>query len=171
MKLTKTNKVIEEFSKVIEQRAKARLKDNIYQGKLQKSIDVDADIVNDKISIHINMEDYGTYVDEGVKGREPKLVKNGRQKAANSRFSFKLKKPPMQPLMDWAKAKNIRLRNSKGQFAKGDYRTIGFILQSRIHAQGLKPVYFITEPIDDLIEKFSINVSEAYAEDFIDSLL
>ena len=44
----------------------------------------------------------------------------------------------MQPLMQWAKRKNIRFRDEKGRFAKGNYRTIGFWLQKRIFAQGLK---------------------------------
>ena len=55
--------------------------------------------------------------------------------------------PPMQPLMQWAKKKNIRFRDEKGRFAKGNYRTIGFWLQKRIFAQGLKPTLFFLKSI------------------------
>ena len=171
MKLPKSNKVLQDFSQVMTDRAKQKIKSSSNTGALENSIDVDYEEDVSGIRIYINMEEYGEFIDEGVKGANPSAVINGRQKAPNSEHKFTNKMPPLQPIMSWAKAKNIRLRNAKGQFVKGDYKTIGFVLQKRIHAQGIKPVYFITEPLDELIDKFSEEFSNAYADDLIDYLL
>ena len=171
MKLTKSNKVLSDFSQGLKERAKQNVNKSSNTGTLSNSIDVGFEEATDGIRIYINMEEYGEFIDEGVKGANPNLVKNGRQKAPNSEHKFTNKMPPWQPIMSWAKAKNIRFRNAKGQFAKGDYDTIGFVLQKRIYAQGIKPIYFITEPLDELIDKFSEEFSSAYADDLIDYLL
>jgi hypothetical protein len=74
----------------------------------------------------------------------------------------------MQPLADWAKARNIRLRDDKGRFKKGDYRTIGFILQKSVFEKGIKPSLFFTKPFenaflrlpDDIIERFALDIDD-----------
>jgi hypothetical protein len=74
----------------------------------------------------------------------------------------------MQPLMEWAKARNIRLRDEKGKFKKGNYRTIGFILQKSIYEKGIKPSLFFTKPFEkafdnlppELIEKFGLDIDD-----------
>ena len=42
--------------------------------------------------------------------------------------------PPVKPLADWAKAKGLKLRDSKGRFKKGGYKTLGF-LNSKKHTE------------------------------------
>ena len=81
------------------------------------------DSLDKKISPNANglivsflMEDYGKFLDQGVKGADPSSVVKGRQKAPNSDFSFKSKKPPMQPLANWAKLKKIRLLLKMGVY-------------------------------------------------------
>ena len=82
------------------------------------------------------------FLDKGVKGADPSLVKNGKQKGGNSPYSFKSKRPPMQPLADWAKKRNIRLRDERREVSKRVIiEAIGFILQRSIFAQGIKPSY------------------------------
>ena len=34
----------------------------------------------------------------------------------------------IETIAEWAKKRNIRLRNDKGQFAKGNYNSIGYVL-------------------------------------------
>jgi hypothetical protein len=49
---------------------------------------------------------------------------SGTKKRYNTIFDeYTNKKPPMQPLADWAKARNIRLRDEKGRYKKGNYKT------------------------------------------------
>ena len=141
------------------------------------------------------MEDYGMFQDAGVWGTKPSLATSykykrqggkrvkagvkykGRQKgrATNSiftgatgiknKFSYKSKMPPMQPLMQWAKRKNIRFRDDKGRFAKGNYRTIGFWLQKRIFAQGLKPTLFFSKAFRKEFKKLPSELLESFAND------
>ena len=116
------------------------------------------------------MDEYGTFLDKGVKGANPSLVKNGKQKGGNSPYSYKSKRPPMQPLADWAKKRNIRLRDKEGKFKKGNYRTIGFILQRSIFAQGIKPSMFFTKPFLAAFDRYPELLSKAFAQDIIDIL-
>ena len=105
------------------------------------------------------MADYGQFVDQGVSGIKKKY---------NTPFSYTNKKPPMQPLADWAKARRIRLRDEKGRYKKGNYRTIGFILQKSIYEKGIKPSLFFTKPFekafenlpDDLIKRFGLDIDD-----------
>jgi hypothetical protein len=109
-----------------------------------------------------SMDEYGIFQDKGVKGANPSLVKNGEQKAPNSPYKFKNKKPPMKPLMEWAKRKNIRFRNEDGTYRKGGYMTIGFWLQKRIFAQGIRPSLFFTKPFEKAYKKLPDELVEAY---------
>jgi hypothetical protein len=148
MQLNEVNKTLNKFGKYVVSQARANLtrgKKN-YTRNLYESITYILEESNINPRIYFEMDDYGMYQDQGVKGKNPRLVKNGKQKAPNSKFSFKNKMPPQKPLSEWAKSKSIRLRDSKGQFKKGSYQTIGFILQKRIFAQGIKPSLFFTKP-------------------------
>ena len=79
------------------------------------------------IAYGLFMEDYGDYIDSGVKG-----TKSNYRVNKNTPFKFKTKPPPSAAIGSWAKSKNIRFRNAKGQFAKGNYNAIGYVL-SLIH--------------------------------------
>ena len=102
------------------------------------------------------------------------LKKECTEKKYNTPFSYKQKMPPIKPLADWAKFRNIRLRNEKGQFAKGSYQTIGYLIARSIQRKGIKPSLFFTKPFeaafknlpDDLIEAFALDI-----DDFMDFTL
>ncbi len=134
--------------------------------KLYNSIKADLETGKNSFSLSFEMEDYGVYQDKGVKGANPNLVKGGKQKAPNAPFSFKNKRPPSKFISEWAKAKNIRLRDEKGRYTKGNYDTIGIILAKRIFAQGIKPSMFFTKPFesafqnlpDELVEAFNLDL-------------
>ena len=67
---------------------------------------------------------------------------------------FTNKRPPAGPLGDWAKKRGIRLRDESGQFKKGNYKTLGFIIANRIYAQGIKPSLFFTKPYEAGFKKY-----------------
>jgi len=120
------------------------------------------------------MPEYGWYQDKGVKGSNPTLVKNGRQKAPSSPFSYKVKKPPLQAMINWAKSKNIRLRDEEGKYKKGNYQTIGFWLQKRIFAQGIKPSLFFTKPFEQAYKNLPDAMIKAYGlevEELFDTIM
>lgn len=122
---------LERFAKRVVKSAKGNLSrggKNV-TSSLKDSIDYEIEETKDSILLSFFMNEYGLYQDQGVKGANPSLVKNGKQKAPNSPFRFKNKMPPQKPLQDWARFRGIRLRGEKGRFIKGNAKTLGFILQ------------------------------------------
>ena len=160
---------LERFAKRVVKSSKGNLsrKGKNVTSQLVNSIDYELTENNDVISLTFSMLDYGVYQDEGVKGANPSLVKNGKQKAPTSRFKFKNKMPPQKPLENWARFKGIRLRNEKGQFKKGSAKTLGFILQKRIFAQGMKPSLFFTNPFKKAFDNLPEPLLGALGEDLI----
>ena len=76
----------------------------------------------------------------------------------------------MNDIRSWAKARNIRLRDKEGKYKKGNYTTIGFILQKRIFAQGIKPTMFFTKPFEKAIKIYTPLLQTALGRD-IDELI
>jgi len=79
--------------------------------------------------------------------------------------------PPVKKLSDWAKTRNIRLRDEQGRFTKGNYNTIGYLIARSIYRKGIKPTLFFTKPFeqafkklpDELVEKFGLDVEDFLA--------
>ena len=164
MNFKNINKALNDFGKYVVQQSKSNLtKGNQGGGALYDSIRYTLDEEQKGFILDFYMEDYGMFQDEGVKGANPSLIKGGKQKAPSSKFSYKQKMPPMQPLREWAKSKNIRFRDKKGQFAKGSYKSMAFVLQRSIYAQGFKPTYFFTKPF----EKAFIRLPQELVKDFV----
>jgi len=171
MELKELNKIFNDFGKYMVKQSRANLtRADKGNGKLYKSISYKIDdSKKDTVEWSFYMENYGVFQDQGVRGARPGDVKNGRQKAPNSPFSYRSKMPPMEPLRNWAKSKNIRFRDEKGRFAKGNYDRIAYWLQKRIYAQGLKPSYFYTKPFDrawnnlsdEIFDSFQIEINTA----------
>lgn len=166
MKFKEVKSQLEKFADYVIDKARKDLeRDNKGGGPLANSLDKEIIQEKNAFLVQFIMEDYGKFVDKGVKGANPSLVKNGRQKAPNSPYSYKQKMPPMEPLSLWAKSKNIRFRDAKGRFARGNYKTIGFWLQKRIFAQGLSPSLFFDKAFDMGIRKYADELLNAYALD------
>jgi hypothetical protein len=158
--MLEVEKAIERFRNYVIQQSKSNLTIN---GKnntknLYNSIKSESITENGYTIVGFQMSNYGQFVDQGVRGADPSQVsKNAKikgQQAPNSPFSFKNKRPPSNYLEDWAKQKNFRLRDSKGKFSKGNYKTIGIILAKNIWARGIKPSLFFTKPFEEGYKKF-----------------
>lgn len=180
---------------VIDGAKKNLRKDDMANGSLFKSLKKDLTIEQGIFLLDFLMEDYGKFQDAGVWGSKPSLattynykMENGKRvktskkytgkqkgRANNSifigangiknKFSYTSKMPPLQPLIQWAKYKKIRFRDSKGQFKKGNYKTIGFWLQKRIFAQGLKPTQFFSKAFRVAFKKLPSELLEAFKID------
>lgn len=164
MRLTKTQEALEAFKSFVIQQARTRLskqRKNVSKG-LYDSLKGKVKEMPNSISVEFEMEEYGLYQDKGVSGTEKKY---------NTPYSYKSKMPPVKPLSEWAKSKNIRLRDEKGKFKKGNYNTIGFLIARSIYRKGIKPSLFFTKPFeqafkklpDELTEKFGLDVEDFLA--------
>jgi hypothetical protein len=170
------------FSKYVIQQSRKNLTQDDKKGALYDSLSADIIIEGDAILVEFLMEDYGPFVDEGVKGANPSLVDSsitgrvGVQKAPLSKFKYKSKMPPLDMLINWAKSKNVRFRVKKGQkgagqFKKGSYRSMGFWLQKSIYAQGLKGNKFFTKPFESGLKRLGDDIINAYALDVENNII
>ena len=164
MRLTKTQEALEAFKSFVIQQSRTRLskqRKNVSKG-LYDSLKGKVKEMPNSISVEFEMEEYGLYQDKGV---------SGTQKKYNTPYGYKSKMPPIKPLAQWAKSRNIRLRDEQGKFKKGNYNTIGFLIARSIYRKGIKPSLFFTKPFkkafkklpDELIEKFGLDVEDFLA--------
>lgn len=158
MELKQSEKILEKYKNYVIQQARTNLSKG--RNNVSKTLynSLKGEVVTDKgyAIVGFRMELYGQFLDEGVKGAFPNLVKNGKQKAPNSRFMFTNKRPPSGPIAEWAKKRGIRLRDENGKFKKGSYKTIGFIIARSIYAQGIKPTLFFTKPYEAGFKKYIV---------------
>jgi len=169
MNFENINKALKDFGDYVVAEAKQNLtNDKMGGGDLYNSVKYTLDKEEKGFIVNFLMEEYGKFQDQGVKGKDPSLVdskpdspysnRKGVQKAPRSKFSYKSKPPPLDPLVDWAKRKNVRFRIAKGkkgagQFKTGSYKQMGFWLQKSIYAQGLKPNYFFKKAFESGLKK------------------
>jgi len=126
--------------------------------------------------VGFSMADYGQFVDKGVKGKDPlKVSANAKikgQQAPNSPYrfgsgNFRGKWGDFTSKIEkWAKNKNIRLRDDKGKFKQGNYKTIAQIIARNIYARGIKPSLFFTKPFEAGYKKYiDTDLMKAFGQD------
>ena len=143
-------------------------------GSLYKSLDSNVKVSKNSFELSFLMEDYGIFQDKGVKGKDPsKVSPNAKitgQQAPNSEYKFGSGKTGnykgfVLSIEKWAKKKNIRLRDKKGKFTKGNYKTIAHIIAGNIYNRGIKPSLFFTKPFEKAFKGLNKELVEAYKLD------
>lgn len=164
MRLTQTQKAIDAFREYIIKQART----NLTKGKKNNSKELYNSLKGvtkafpNSIQVQFEMEDYGRFVDKGVSGTEKKY---------NTPYSYKQSSNVVgmeyhtQTFAKWAKARNFRLRSAGGKFAKGNYRTIGYILANSIKKKGIKPSLFFTKPFEKAYKNLPNELVAAYGLD------
>jgi len=163
MEFKRTQQALEAFKKFVIQQARTRLsKDRKNVSKeLYNSLDAVIKVTPNAIQMNFEMEDYGLFVDKGVSGTEKKY---------DTPYSYTNKMPPTTPLANWAKARNIRLRDEDGKFKKGNYQTIGYLIARSIYKKGIKPSLFFTKPFEQGFKKLPEALADKFALDVDDFL-
>ena len=163
MQLTKTQAALEAFKNLVIQQSRTRLsKSNKNVSKeLYNRLKGNVKEMPNSILLEFEMEEYGLYQDKGVSGVEKKY---------NTPFSYKSKMPPIKPLAQWAKSRNIRLRDAEGKFKKGNYNTIGYLIARSIYRKGIKPSLFFTKPFEQAFEKLPNELVDKFGLDVEDFL-
>jgi hypothetical protein len=172
--------VLNDFRDNVIREAKSNLSSRTDSGNLKKSLKSFVKESKNSIQISFEMDEYGFYQDQGVKGKDPsKVSPNAKikgQQAPNSQFRFGSGKSNktfadfQRKMAAWAQRKNVRFRDSKGRFSKGGYKSIGYIIASNIYNRGLKPTLFFTKPFekffkrlpDELVEKYGLDIENLF---------
>ena len=173
--LTNINKELNRFAKYVISQSRANLTRGKKGGsRLYKSLDSSVKVSKNSFELSFLMEDYGIFQDKGVKGKDPsKVSPNAKitgQQAPNSGYKFGSGKTGnykdfVLSIEKWAKKKNVRLRDKKGKFTKGNYKTIAHIIAGNIYNRGIKPSLFFTKPFEKAFKGLNKDLVEAYTLD------
>tara|TARA_B110000977_G_scaffold84542_1_gene112899 strand:+ start:435 stop:995 length:561 start_codon:yes stop_codon:yes gene_type:complete len=173
--LSNVNKELNRFAKYVISQSRANLtRAKKGGGSLYKSLDSNVKVNKNSFELSFLMEDYGVFQDKGVKGKDPsKVSPNAKitgQQAPNSEYKFGSGKTGnykgfVLSIEKWAKKKNIRLRDKKGKFTKGNYKTIAHIIAGNIYNRGIKPSLFFTKPFEKAFKNIDKDLIKAYKLD------
>lgn len=171
--------VLNRFIKHVVSQAKRNLTTNGKNAskKLYNSIKGEAKAFPNSIGVYFDMEEYGFYQDQGVKGANPNGLPNGSkwkgiQKAPNSRFKFGTgsgQKGGLTKSLDkWIIRRGIAPRSSEGQFLTR--KSLKFLIARSIYMSGIKPSLFFTKPFeaafknlpDELIDNYGLEVEKLF---------
>ena len=156
---------LDDFGKYIVQQSRSNLtkKGKKDRGDLYKSISYDLKVSKNSFEITFLMEDYGKFVDKGVKGV------SSSAKAPTSPFKFGTGTGRKGGLTDgikgWTRRKRIQFKDrNTGKFLS--YESTSFLIMRSIWNKGLETTNFFERPFelafkrlpDDLVEAYGLEV-------------
>lgn len=166
---------------VIDESRKNLVKDEKANGALYDTLGHQVTKTAKGFKLVMEMEDYGKFVDKGVKGADPSKVspnaKKTGQQAPDSPYRFGTGRTGnwdnfVKRMSLFAKQKNIRFREHKivngkkvstGRFARGGFDAVGYIIASNIYNRGIKPSMFFTEPFAKAFKTLPQELLKAYS--------
>ena len=161
---TETLNTLQAFNKYVIQQARTNLtKGNKNVTKeLYDSLKATTKVNPNSISNYIEMEDYGKFLDLGVKG------KVSSQRAPNSPFKFGSGKGKPGGLTEgirgWVKARRIQFRSiESGRFMS--YEQTTKLITRSIYLKGTKPTLFFSKPFAKGFESLPDELIKAYGLD------
>ena len=167
------NQRIEDFFKAVKKQARQNLSKGTKLQYKKRPINKSKKLYNsiqykklfetpESLAYGLFMEDYGDYIDKGVKG-----TKSNYRVNKNTPYKYTSKRPPSAAISGWAKASNIRFRDAKGQFAKGNYKSIGYVLAKSIYEKGIRANNFFTIPFVNEFKKLPQDLQDIFADDLL----
>jgi len=130
---------------------------------------IKGEIVNDKgfSIVGFSMDDYGMFVDKGVKGKSSSL------KAPDSPYQFGTgtgKKGGLtKGILQWVQQKNIQFRQKEGKGVKGQFlshKQTAYLITRSIYHKGIKPSLFFTKPFEAGYKKYiDVDLMKAFGQD------
>lgn len=169
MELNNVDDVLNLFAKTVVDDAKKNLVDDRKSlGDLYKSISYTFDKSQNEFLVDFLMEDYGTFVDKGVKGKTSTYPET---QSALSKYQYGSGNFPKGGLRDgiakWLKKKRFQFRDKQGRFMS--YESMSYLIARSIYNKGIKANLFFTRPFElglenlpkQLTDAFSLDVEEA----------
>lgn len=135
-------------------------------GELYDSINSNTVVEEDAILVEFLMEDYGTFLDRGVKG-----VNSYYRETRESPFSYRRKggkfglkgMPPTSAFDQWTIKRSLAPRDKKGRFLTR--KTLKFLIARSIFLKGIKARKFFSKPFYEGIDKYQLRMEKAFAKD------
>jgi hypothetical protein len=155
---------LQAFNKYVIQQARTNLtkgNKNVSK-KLYDSLKAQTKVSPNSIENYIEMEQYGQFLDLGVKG------KVSSQRAPNSPFKYGSgsgKKGGLtEGIRGWVKARRFQFKNREtGKFMS--YEQTAQLITRSIYMKGTKPTRFFSKPFEDGFKKLPEELVKAYGLD------
>ncbi len=136
---------------------------------LYNSIGYDIQENENSFVVSFKMEDYGEFLDKGVKGVGGTKADGSRWKrkrVTNSAFSYKNKRPPTRVFNNWTVRRGLAPRSRGGQFQTR--KSLLFALSESVYRTGIETTNFFTKPLesafkslgDELLETYSLEIDQ-----------
>ena len=169
-----TDEALRKFAKAVIKQARTRLtkEGHNVSSKLYNSLDYNLNVSKNSFSLLFEMMPYGDFIDKGVRG-----TKSSPVGTAKSPFKYKDSSNVIGmeyhtgTFAEWAKKKRIRLRDDKGKFKKGNYKSIGFVIARSVKERGIQPTFFFTKPFEQQFKNLPNQLIESFgldAEQFLE---
>ena len=169
MKFKNVDEIVTKYAKYVVQQSKSNLtKDKKGGGDLYNSVSYKIEKSQDDFLLDFLMEDYGAFVDRGVKGKTSTYPETS---AALSKFQYGSgtgqKGGLTKGINAWLKKKRFQFRDKQGRFMS--YESMTYLISRSIYNKGLKANLFFTKPFeaglkrlpDDLIKGFALDIEDA----------
>ena len=158
-----------DYAKYVIQQSKSNLtKKDKGGGDLYNSLKYQILEDDTAILVEFMMQDYGIYVDEGVKGVNSTYPET---RAAQSNMLKKFQygsgtgpKGGLNKGIDkWLKKKNFRWRDDLGRFIS--FKSMRYLIVKKIYFQGLKATTFFSRPFNAGVKKYELKLAKAFVSD------
>ena len=171
MKLDNIKEILNNYAeKVISDARKNLVDDHKSSGDLYNSLDYKLDTEVGAFLVDFFMEDYGQFVDKGVKGKTSTYPETS---AALSKFQYGTGTGKKGGLTDgvrrWLGKKRFQWRTDEGKFMS--YDTMAFLIARSIYNKGIKANLFFTKPFESGTKELGKKLLGAFALDVEDAII
>ena len=178
MQFKNVDEILNKYSKYVVQQSKSNLtKDKKGGGDLYIYVSFKIEKSQDDFLLEFLMEDYGAFVDKGVKGKTSTYPETS---AALSKFQYGsgtgkkggLTKALYNPKTKsgWIKKKKFQWRDKKtGRFLS--YESMSYLIARSIYNKGLKANLFFTKPFEAGLKRLPDDLSKAFVLDIEDGII
>jgi len=159
-------KALDQFVEAVIKDSRRNLQKKNVSGTLSRSLEGDVKFHKNSFSLKFLMEDYGYYVDRGVKGTTSSYVELGKYPTLARFGSGKGTGSLSESIKKWVRNRRFQFRDKKGRFMS--YNSTAFLISRSIWNKGLKPSLFFTKPFEkyfkklptELVDKFALDVED-----------
>ncbi len=171
MDFKNVDEVLNAYAEYVVDSAKKNLVDERKSlGDLYKSVSYKYEKSQDLFLLDFLMEDYGTFVDKGVRGKTSTYPET---KAALSQFQYGSGNFPKGGLRDgikgWLEKKRFQWRDKKGRFMS--YDTMTYLISRSIYNKGLKANLFFTTPFEAGLQNLPKQLTDAFSLDIENAII
>ena len=171
MDFKNVDEVLNAYAEYVVDSAKKNLVDERKSlGDLYKSVSYKYEKSQNLFLLDFLMEDYGTFVDKGVRGKTSTYPETS---AALSQFQYGSGNFPKGGLTEgikgWLEKKRFQWRDKKGKFMS--YDTMTYLIARSIYNKGLKANLFFTTPFELGLQNLPKQLTDAFSLDIENAII